>query len=97
MFPGETILSGADTDGASEFKVMATPAGWYIGTSFEGMPNTRESIYFGTSEQAEGILADWLRVVIEDIGPGCRAKRINSAVIEAARFCYEEGLLQGAR
>lgn len=33
MLPGETIMSGAPKDShVSEFQVMESPAGWYIGT-----------------------------------------------------------------
>jgi len=50
MLPGETVLSGAESNeenrNVSAFKVMRTPAGWYIGTTIDGMPNTRETDYF---------------------------------------------------
>jgi len=35
MFPGETIMSGAKVDDhVSEFQVLESAAGWYIGTHY---------------------------------------------------------------
>ena len=64
MFPGETIMSGAnkgqfDKFGVSELKVMKSPAGYYLGTSKENIPYTRESGYFLTKDQAEEALDSW--------------------------------------
>ena len=70
MFEGETILSGAPVDEhVSEFKVMRSGAGYYIGTMYRycgkcddcikewgedviSVPNTRETGYFATHEEA---------------------------------------------
>jgi len=67
MLPGETILSGAErVPGLSEFHVMTSPAGFYIGTTAPdpecgGMvtPYSRESIYFATEEEATEALKTW--------------------------------------
>lgn len=62
MLLGETILSGAPTDGVSEFKVMQSGAGYYVGTTFFDpdincqVPNSRETGYFRTYEEAEKAL-----------------------------------------
>ena len=67
MFPGETILSGApsheDNPCISEFQVMRTGAGWYIGTIYthdgtemeEGVTeaNSRETDYFDSEVEAK--------------------------------------------
>ncbi len=64
MLPGETIRSGADSTDASEFKVMESANGFYIGTSYFDedigceMPNTRESGYYNTYEEAASALAN---------------------------------------
>jgi hypothetical protein len=60
MFPGETILTGAksheDDPHISEFKVMHTPGGWYVGTTYDGdgyeEACSRETDYFDKEEQA---------------------------------------------
>ena len=78
MFPGETILSGAVKDEhVSDFTVLRSGAGWYIGTLFiycgrsectrcdgvfpEGYqePNTRETDYFASEEEAKRALSDY--------------------------------------
>ena len=65
MFPGETILGGANATVASEFKVMQSAAGYYIGTTYydEEMggdfPYTRETHYFPDRESAEQALSDY--------------------------------------
>ena len=62
MLKGETIRSGADPKGASEFKVMMSAAGYYIGTEIWDeececfFPNTRESCYYATEEEAQRAL-----------------------------------------
>ena len=61
MLPGETILSGAPkTSNVSDFKVMKSNAGWYIGTTIheEGcdFPYTRETTYFCSQQRAEEAL-----------------------------------------
>ena len=65
MIPGETILTGASTEGVSAFKVLKSGAGWYIGTThideeygYEE-PYSRESLYFATKAQAEAALDKW--------------------------------------
>lgn len=62
MLPGETILSGAPkTSNVSDFKVMKSHAGWYIGTTIRAagcdFPYTRETSYFPSLERAEQVLA----------------------------------------
>ena len=43
----ETILRGAPhPSNVSPFKVMKSNAGWYVGTSQDGCPYSRESGYF---------------------------------------------------
>ncbi len=64
MFPGETIMSGANggefgTRGYSELKVMQSAAGFYLGTEYQGMPGSRESSYFRSEEEAEAALTTW--------------------------------------
>jgi hypothetical protein len=48
----------------SEFKVMRSAAGWYIGTEcleeYGWVPNSRESGYFETEEEAQRELEFWL-------------------------------------
>ena len=75
MLPGETILSGGVVDHhVSEFQVMGSPGGYYIGTIWtccgeceeckqekwmpKGWqePNSRETDYFDTREEAEKAL-----------------------------------------
>ena len=66
MIKGETILSGAPVqDNISDFKVMRSAAGWYIGTTCIDpefgceFPNSRETGYFATKEEAEAELRTW--------------------------------------
>ena len=64
MFPGETIMSGAngghfEKNGVSQLQVMRSAAGYYLGTSQNGMPFSRESGYFTNEEQAEHALDEW--------------------------------------
>jgi hypothetical protein len=55
--PGETILLGAPhLPDVSPFKVMRSNAGYYVGTSQNGCPYTRESGYFRTENEAESAL-----------------------------------------
>ncbi len=62
MLPGETILSGAEFEnGVSEFMVLESNAGWYVGTLYYGEdgltePNTRETGYFPTEADAQDAL-----------------------------------------
>ena len=62
MLPGETIRTGVPAEEVSELKVMCSAAGWYIGTSIFDyecgceLPNTRESGYYATEEEAEAAL-----------------------------------------
>ena len=57
MFPGETILTGAsDTSnvhGKLAFKVLKSPAGYYVGTECNCGPYSRETHYIPTKEAAE--------------------------------------------
>jgi len=64
MFPGETILSGANggefgTNGYSKLKVMKSAAGYYLGTTYNNMPGTRETSYFFLETDAENALGQW--------------------------------------
>lgn len=65
MMPGETILSGAPLeDGVSPFKVMHSPAGYYVGTEITNKdehgewtePYSRETEYFKTEADAQKAL-----------------------------------------
>lgn len=40
----------------SELQVLKSAAGYYIGRTEDGMPYSRESTYFRTSEQAKELL-----------------------------------------
>lgn len=42
--------------GVSELSVLKSAAGYYIGRTLDGMPYSRESGYFGTSEKAHEAL-----------------------------------------
>ena len=60
----ETIMTGANgghfgTNGYSELKVLKSAAGYYLGTTYQGMPGSRESGYFKTKEEAEYALDEW--------------------------------------
>lgn len=67
MLPGETVLSGAESneedERVSELKVMRSNAGYYIGTTYMEeygeVPNTRETGYFRTKEEAIKALSDY--------------------------------------
>jgi hypothetical protein len=68
MMPGETVESGANngkygTNGYSELKVMQSPAGWYLGTTFNGgdfdEPGSRETHYLGSRGTADHTLEMW--------------------------------------
>ena len=66
MMPGETILSGApDTCGDCgvklTFRVLHTPAGYYIGTQCDCGPYSRESDYYETESGAQADLDAWDR------------------------------------
>ena len=59
MIPGETIRSGANhPDDVTEFMVMRSAAGYYIGTAevATGFPYSRESHYYPTHEAAQKAL-----------------------------------------
>lgn len=56
MFPKETVLTGADHPG-TELMVMCSAAGYYLGYSDkEGMPYSRETVYFGDHDSADQVL-----------------------------------------
>lgn len=66
MMPGETILSGATSQREdpriSNFMVLKSGGGYYVGTLYnndEGWqePNSRETDYFDTKEEAERALS----------------------------------------
>ena len=57
MFPGETVLSGCKLATVEDFEVLRSGAGYYIGTLRNGCPCTRETVYFGSIEEAEEVLA----------------------------------------
>lgn len=61
MLKGETILSGVSVDeNTSEFMVLRSAAGYYVGTMYKEeygwVPNSRETGYFATKEEAEEAL-----------------------------------------
>jgi len=63
---GETIMTGANgghfgTNGYSELKICKSAAGYYLGTTYQGMPGSRESGYFASKEEAENALKQWKR------------------------------------
>lgn len=73
MLHGETMYSGADAGtcencGGKEWplQVMKTCA-WYVGTACKGcgMPNSRETDYYDTKEEAERVLAELQRGQVE--------------------------------
>lgn len=58
MFEGETLLSGAarsckDCGSTHTMRVLLSGAGYYIGSACDCGPNTRESDYYLTREEAE--------------------------------------------
>lgn len=60
MIPGETVLSGNKSATIADFEVMQSAAGFYIGTADEyGCPNTRETGYFETYEEADIALTEF--------------------------------------
>ena len=66
MFPGETVHTGANggefgTNGYSQIQVMKSPAGYYLGTTYNNMPGTRETEYFFNEKDAEDALSQWQR------------------------------------
>ena len=74
MITGETVLSGASSHEqdplVSEFKVMHSNAGWYVGTTYleeigeeyqAQVPNTRETGYFATQADAEAALYTYIK------------------------------------
>ena len=61
VMQGETIMTGANdgkfgTNGYSELKVLMSAAGYYLGTTYQGMPGSRESGYFASEAEAEDAL-----------------------------------------
>ena len=42
--------------GVHELEVMQSPAGWYLGTSDNGAPNSRETGYWATRREAQDAL-----------------------------------------
>jgi hypothetical protein len=64
MLAGETVLSGAPSHKedplVSEFKVMHSAAGYFIGTTYMEeygeVPNTRETGYWQSEDDAEAAL-----------------------------------------
>jgi hypothetical protein len=64
VMKGETIMTGANggkfgTNGYSELKVCKSAAGYYLGTTYQGMPGSRESGYFASKTEAEDALEQW--------------------------------------
>ena len=64
MFPGETILSGCNggefgTNGYSKLEVLKSAAGYYLGTTRNNFPATRETEYFFLEKDAEDALSQW--------------------------------------
>ena len=70
MFPGETVATGAPHPG-TELKVLSSGAGYYIGYLCEdGMPYSRESIYFPDEPSCQAAL-DKLNAVRTDPDAKC--------------------------
>lgn len=87
MFPGETILSGCPHDGFP-LRVLHTPAGYYLGTLTEyGTPNTRESEYLPSEEEAQTLIAEWFFASRADGVPTV------AHTWERLRVAYERGEL----
>ena len=62
MLPDETILSGAPIlEGVSEFQVMRSNAGYYIGTTCQEGPYSRETGYFPSEAIATEALETYKR------------------------------------
>jgi len=60
MLPGETILSGAankceDCGVVLNFKVLHTPAGYYVGTACDCGPYSRETGYMTEAEAKKSL------------------------------------------
>lgn len=55
--------------GVSELSVLKSAAGYYVGRTLDGMPYSRESGYFGTSEKAHEALVYARTIVIPDECP----------------------------
>jgi len=90
MFPGETILSGSEPLYA--FRVLASGAGWYIGTEdLDGQPNSRESDYFANESEARETLYQWYAAAEIVGGEEPRTK------VERLRGAYKIGILEHAR
>lgn len=49
----------------SELQVLRSAAGYYIGRTQEGMPYSRESMYFKTKEEAEIRLKDFTTTILK--------------------------------
>ena len=57
MIPGETVLSGGEHPG-TQLQVLSSGAGYYLGfTDKDGLPYSRESVYFGDRASAELVLS----------------------------------------
>lgn len=57
MFPGETLLTGAkpsceDCGHTFRMQVLVSGAGYYIGSKCDCEPNSRESSYYASREEA---------------------------------------------
>ena len=90
MIPGETILSGAEP--AHAFQVIYSNAGFFIGTVGPmGMPNSRESEYFDSRNEAQYVLDNWIE------WSGVRNSDTVSEAIRKLRMAYIKGLLENAR
>lgn len=95
MFPGETVLSGADLGGRT-FQVCRSAAGFYIGTQGMDGPYSRESGYFSTEEDAQRLLDEWVAAVNIQ-GEDDNATSITAYNVRAAREAYLNDALAGAR
>lgn len=54
--PGETVATGGSAPEGEELQVLHSAAGYYLGFLEDGMPYSRETIYFATEEDAQSVL-----------------------------------------
>lgn len=59
MHPGETVHTGAPKPAGEKLQVLSSNAGYYLGYLEDGMPYSRETVYFRTETEAEDVLDRW--------------------------------------